>query len=79
MTLVTQETYRHGWLIDLLLNNISGRKALLQEREFKLSRSGSSHGDNKSFWLVTSKTVSRRGEQIEIVLIFENVCILCIE
>lgn len=30
------DIYRHGWLLDLLLNNIFGRKAFLQEREFHL-------------------------------------------
>ena len=37
--------YRQGRLLDLLLNDIFGRKALLQEREFQLRV----HGHTKSF------------------------------
>lgn len=56
LTLRTQDAYRHGWLIDLLINYIPGREAFLQEREFKLGRSGSVHGHNTTFLMICKET-----------------------
>lgn len=71
----TQETYRHGWLIDCLFNNIPGRETLLQEREIKLG--GSVHGHKSSFWLVTSKLKEGEGVNGDYIQLLEQ-SVLCV-
>lgn len=59
-----QDAYRHGRLIDLLLNNVTSRETLIEERQVNVSGRGSVHGCKKSFRMVTGELEKRNYTQI---------------
>lgn len=59
-----QDAYRHGRLIDLLLNNVTSRETLIEERQVKVSGRGSVHDCKEFFRLVTDELEKRSHTQI---------------
>lgn len=56
-------SYRHGHLIDLLLNNVTGTESLLQEG--KIGRSESVHGRRITFRLVTKENCGKGRSELK--------------